>query len=252
MSTMYRVDLESFSGPLDLLLYLVRRNEVDVVELPLVTITGQFLDFLHVLKFLDLDLVGDFVVVASTLVELKSRQVLPQSSDTSEDDAKSELITRLMEYKRYKDAATALEERAVAWQLRFPRLSDDRPQIGRDHAADPIREVELWDLVSALSRVLQKKMVEESSSIRYDETPVAVHLDRIARAVRERKRVAFSEFFDETNERSKIIGIFLAILELLRHHGFRAEQPEAYGDIYVLPPLGSDTAEPPTEEVDHQ
>lgn len=258
MSTMYRVDLESFSGPLDLLLYLVRRSEVDVVELPLVTITGQFLDFLHVLKFLDLDLVGDFVVVASTLVELKSRQVLPQSSDTSEedllveDDAKSELITRLMEYKRYKDAATALEERAVAWQQRFPRLSDDRPQIGRDHAADPIREVELWDLVSALSRVLQKKMVEESSSIRYDETPVAVHLDRIARAVRERKRVAFSEFFDETNERSKIIGIFLAILELLRHHGFRAEQPEAYGDIFVLPPLDSDSAGAPTEEFDHQ
>lgn len=242
MTTTYRVELENFSGPLDLLLYLVRRTEVSVVELPIATITSQFLSFLEVLKFLDLDVVGDFVVLASTLVELKSRQVLPheiepeQNEPDAETDARSELISRLLEYKRYKDAATALEERAVEWQRRYPRLADDRPEVSRDHAADPIREVELWDLVSALSRVLQKKHVEETSAIRYDETPIAVYADRIAQRVRELGRVPFSEFFEHANERSRIIGIFLSILELVRHHRFRAEQPDAYGEIFILPP----------------
>ncbi len=249
MTTAYRVELETFSGPLDLLLYLVRRTEVDVVDLPVATITAQFLSFLDVLQFLDLDVVGDFIVVASTLIEIKSRRVLPHADEEvvdepiAEDHARSELITRLLEYKRYKAAAGALEERAAEWQQRFPRLSDDRPHVGRDHAADPIREVELWDLVSALSRVLQKKIVEETSAIRYDETPIAVYSERIANKVREAGRVPFSEFFEHTNERSKIIGIFLAILELLRHHGFRAEQVDAYGEIYVLPP----PAEPRSE-----
>lgn len=243
MSALYRVELDRYSGPLDLLLYLVRRNELPIVELPLARITSQYLKFLDVLKFLDLDGVGDFVVLASTLIEIKSRQVLPQAEAEPEaevvgdDDPKSELITRLLQYKRYKDAAAALEDRATEWQQRFPRLSDERPQLGRDHAADPIREVELWDLVSALSRVLQKKVVEESSAIRYDETPIATYADRISTRVRAEGKVAFSDLFEGTNERSRIVGIFLAILELLRHHGFHAEQPDAYGEIFVLPPV---------------
>jgi len=239
----YCVKLDEYSGPLDLLLYLVRRNEVDVVRLPIARITTQFLDFLEVLQFLDFDIIGDFVVLASSLVEIKSRFVLPQpeeetADDTlNDDDPRSELILRLLDYKRYKDAALALDERAAEWQQRFPRLSDDRPVIGRDHSADPIREVELWDLVSALSRVLQKRAVEETSAIRYDETPQAVFMEHIAAVVRESGRVAFSTFFEGANQRSRIIGIFLAILELLRHYGFRAEQPVAYGEIYVMPPV---------------
>ena len=174
----YRVQLDLFTGPLDLLLYLVRRNEVDIIQLPISKITGQFLLFLEVLEFLDLDLAGDFIVMASTLVELKSRQVLPRAEepDIEEvpviDESCGELILQLIEYKRYKDAALALERQATQWQERYPRLSDERPTSGKDHAADLIKEVELWDLVSALSRVLQKKIVEETSSICYDETPV--------------------------------------------------------------------------------
>jgi segregation and condensation protein A len=239
----YRVHLDLFSGPLDLLLYLVRRNEVDIVQLPISKITHQFLQFLEVLEFLDLDLVGDFVVMASTLVEIKSRQVLPRTveEDSPEevpvsDDPSNELIQQLMEYKRYKDAAIAMEQRAAEWQERYPRLSDDRPSEGKDHSEDPIKEVELWDLVSALSRVIHKKVVEESSSIRYDDTPISVYIDRIGARVREVGRVPFSEFFEGTNLRSKIIGIFLAVLELLRHHGFRADQIADYNEIYVLPP----------------
>lgn len=240
--TEYRVQIDLFSGPLDLLLYLVRRNEVDCAQLPISRITHQFLQFLEVLEFLDLELVGDFIVMASTLVEIKSRQVLPRAEEEIPEelpigeDPSSELIQQLMEYKRYKDAALAMEQRAAEWQERYPRLSDDRPLDGKDHSEDPIKEVELWDLVSALSRVLQKKVVEETSSIRYDDTPISTYIDRIAAQVRERGRVPFSEFFEGTNLRSKIIGIFLAVLELLRHHGFRADQVAEFGEIFVLPP----------------
>ncbi len=256
----YRVQLEVFSGPLDLLLYLVRRNEIDATQLPIARITDQFLEFLKILEFLDLDTIGDFVVLASTLMEIKSREVLPQTAEDTadqspeEDETQSELITRLLEYKKYKDAANALEQRAAEWQERYPRLHDDRPVLGRDHAADPIREVELWDLVSALSRVLQKKVVDESRSIRYDETPISTYVEQIGKKVRSELRVAFSSLFEGTNQRSKIIGIFLAILELLRHHSFRAEQPEDYGEIYILPPVEATDSEthpatpPPDEE----
>jgi segregation and condensation protein A len=248
----YRVQLDLFSGPLDLLLYLVRRNEVDVAHLPISRITHQFLQFLEVIEFLDLDMVGDFIVMASTLVEIKSRQVLPRAEEEETpdeipigEDPSSELIRQLMEYKRYKDAALAMEQKAAEWQERYPRLSDDRPSAGKDHSEDPIKEVELWDLVSALSRVLQKKVVEETSSIRYDDTPISTYIDRIGARVREAGRIPFSEFFEGTNLRSKIIGIFLAVLELLRHHGFRGEQDADFGEIYVLPPASSPVPESP-------
>ena len=181
--------------------------------------------------------------MASSLIEIKSRQVLPRAEEEipeemplSEDPC-GELIQQLLEYKRYKDAALALEQQAAEWQERYPRLSDERPTVGKDPSTDSIKEVELWDLVSALSRVIQKKVVEETSSIRYDETPIAVYIERIGIRVRETGRVAFSEFFERSNDRSKIVGIFLAILELLRHHNFRAEQPSDHGEIYVLPPV---------------
>ena len=246
----YRVHLDSFSGPMDLLLYLVRRNEVDILQLPISRITGQFLEFLDVLQFLDLDMIGDFVVLASSLIEIKSRQVLPRAEEEEvvdemplADDPCGELIQQLLEYKRYKDAATALEQRAAEWQERYPRLSDERPTVGKNPSADSIKEVELWDLVSALSRVIQKKVVEETSSIRYDETPITVYVEQIGARVREMGRVPFSEFFAGSNLRSKIIGIFLAVLELLRHHGFRADQPGDFGEIYVMPPMPVESAD---------
>ena len=242
---MYRVELDLFTGPLDLLLYLVRRNEVDVRELPIAALTKQFQEFLEVLEFLDLDLVGDFVAMASTLVEVKSRLVLPQPEDEEQpvetdgaDDPRSGLVERLLEYKRFKEAATALEERAAEWQERYPRLSDDRPGAGRDPASDRIKDVELWDLVSALGRVLQRKEVDEQASIRYDDTPIQVYVDEICALVRREGEVRFTSLFDEETLRSKIVGMFLAVLELLRHHGFRAEQPVPFGEIIIRPPLG--------------
>jgi segregation and condensation protein A len=245
--TSYRVQLELFAGPLDLLLYLVRRNEVDVLDLPIARITEQFREFLEVLEIIDLDSVGDFVVMASTLAEIKSRLVLPQPEEQAEepierplegDDPRSELIHRLLEYKRFKDAAQALEERAAEWQERYPRLSDERPATGKDPAADRIKEVVLWDLVSALGRVLRRKEVEEEQRIRYDETPIHVYVEQIGARVRAEGEVRFTSLFDAETIRSKIVGMFLAVLELLRHHGFRAVQEAEYGEIVIYPPLG--------------
>ncbi len=151
---LYRVELDIFQGPLDLLLYLVERQELDVFDFPIAKITASFIEFLEVLELIDLDLVGDFVVMASALVEIKSRQMLPQAEEEDQTveiagDPRGELIQQLLQYKKYKDASKLLEEQAALWQERYPRLSDDRPRQGKDPSADFIKDVELWDLVSA-------------------------------------------------------------------------------------------------------
>lgn len=251
MSTpLYRVELDNYCGPLDLLLYLVRRNEVDIVDLPIAHITRQFQEFLDVLEMLDLDLIGDFVVMASTLTEIKSRYVLPQPKEEAEaaevvteaatDDPRSDLIQQLLEYRRFKEAANALQHQAAQWQERYPRLTNERPSSGKDHSADRIKEVELWDLVSALGRILKRKDVESKSTIRYDETPIHVYVKQIGELVREKEVVQFTSLFDGESLRSKIIGMFLAVLELVRHHHFRAEQHELGGEITIRPPLDSE------------
>ncbi|WP_437184994.1 segregation and condensation protein A [Planctomicrobium sp. SH668] len=240
----YRVELDLFTGPLDLLLYLVRRNELDIVNLEIARITQQFHEFLDVLQQIDLDFVGDFVVMASTLVEIKSRNVLPTIVEEEPDslgapqagDPRSDLIRQLLEYKQFKEAATSLEEQALQWQERYPRLADERPTAGKNPAADRIKEVELWDLVSALGRVLKKNEAESNSTIRYDETPIQTYVEQIGALVRARGGMPFTSLFDEETMRSKIVGMFLAILELIRHHQFRCEQPDPFGEILLLPP----------------
>jgi segregation and condensation protein A len=245
----YRVSLDIFGGPLDLLLYLVRRNEVDILDLPLARIAAQFLEFLEVLQFLDVELASDFVSTASTLAEIKSRSVLPRQEEETpaeaplEDEPHSDLVHKLLEFKRLREASQALEAQAALWQERYPRLSDERPRQGRDLADDFIKEVELWDLVSALARVLRRRVVEHEASVRYDDTPISVYIERVAERVRREGRVPFTAFFDEATKRGVIVGLFLAILELLRHHAFRAEQPVDYGEIWILPPASEATAQ---------
>lgn len=236
----YRVDLGRFGGPMDLLLYLVRRQELDICTISIARITRDFQQFLEVLELLDLDLIGDFIVVASTLLEIKSREVLPQPEEAVADEevneTSSDLIGQLLQYKRYKNAAKSLDERASEWLERYPRLHDDRPDMKRDHGTDRIREVELWDLVSALARIVRMPEVEKATSIRMDETPIAVFQDRIRKRLSTEKRVAFSEFFEGEKLQSRIVGIFQATLELIRHEQYRAEQPQMYGEIWILPP----------------
>jgi len=233
----FRVDLDIFRGPLDLLLYLVRKHEVELVALPIARITDQFLAYIEVLEQLDVGAVGDFLDMASTLIEIKSRMVLPRGDEVEQEleDPRRDLVRRLLEYKKYRDTASMLEERSRCWQERFARRSDDLPRRKIDPADEPIREVELWDLVSAFGRIMREHEVTQGSSIVYDETPIHVYMERIhARATRE-GRVALSEFFQSGAHKSSYVGIFLAILELVRHHGIWAEQNELFGEIWILP-----------------
>jgi segregation and condensation protein A len=240
----FLVDLDIFRGPLDLLLYLVRKHEVEITEIPVAPITDQFLEYLGVLEQLDVDGVGDFLDVASTLVEIKSRMVLPRSEEIEDplEDPRRELVERLLEYKRFKDAATILEERSRDWQRRYPRLANDLVERDRDPALEPIKEVELWDLVSAFGRILRERDAERPSSIVYDDTPVHVYMAQIHAQLVERGQLAFSELFKPHRHKSTVVGIFLAVLELVRHQHARVEQNDLHGEIWILP--GAEPAGP--------
>src|SRR3954471_23673265 len=155
----FRVDLDVFRGPLDLLLYLVRKNELDVSDVRVSKITEQFLEYIAVLEQIDVDAVGDFLEMASLLIEIKSNMVLPGDEVVADEleDPRQELVRRLLEYKKFRDAASMLEERSREGRARFPPLGNDfsRRIVSLDQ--QPIQEVERWDLVSAFGRVLKAK-----------------------------------------------------------------------------------------------
>ncbi len=234
----FLVELEIFAGPLDLLLYLVRKHEVEIAEIPVAPITDQFLEYLTLLEQLDVDAVGDFLEMASTLVEIKSRMLLPHGDEIEEplEDPRRELVERLLEYKKFKDAATALEERGRDWQQRF-RLMDDLAVPGTKPDEQPIHEVQVWDLLSALGKVLREREKSQPSSIVYDDTPIHVYLARIQALLTERGALAFTQLILAEQRKSAIVGMFFAVLELVRHHGVRIEQNETCGEIWILPPL---------------
>ncbi len=231
----FRVNLNIFHGPLDLLLYLVRKHELDVTDIRIASVTEQFLEHIALLEQIDVGAVGEFIDMASTLIELKSRIVLPGEEEVENEleDPRQELVRRLLEYKKYRDAASMLEERSRHWRERCPRLASDLPARPRSPDEQPIREVELWDLVSAFGRVLKQKHVAGPESVRYDETPIHVYMRQIDERLRRNGRVAFTAFFDSAVHKSMMVGLFLAVLELVRHQHARADQPELFGEIWL-------------------
>ncbi|GIW90257.1 MAG: segregation/condensation protein A [Pirellulaceae bacterium] len=241
----FEVQLELFRGPVDLLLYLVRRDELSVTELPLAKITEQYCEYLEILEELNVDEVGEFIEVAAFLLELKARNVLPQPKSESEElwqQPHQQIVQRLLEYKRIRDAASVLEERSRQWQTRYPRLVQDESPRWVDPATQPIEQVELWDLVSAFGRILRDNRAVQPSSIVYDETPIQVYMERILERVRRRPKVAFSDLFAPGMHKSAMIGVFLAVLELVRHHKVKTEQRDTDGEIwlYLEHPSGRD------------
>lgn len=233
----FRVDLNIFRGPMDLLLFLVRKHEVEITEIPIAPITEQFLQYLQVLKELDVDGVGDFIEMASTLIELKSRTVLPHGDEAQEplEDPRKDLVRQLLEYKRYKDAASMLEERGREWRQRYPRLAGDQASDSRNPADAPIHEAELWDLVSAFGRILREQAASSPSNILYDDTPIQVYMERIHADLQRKGRLTMSELFQPYTNKSTLVGLFLATLELVRHHGVILEQKELFEEIWILP-----------------
>lgn len=233
----FRVDLNSYRGPLDLLLYLVRRREVEVMEIPIASIAQQYITHLEALDALDANTVGEFLEIVSTLAEIKSRLVLPRVVEEEEpiEDPHNQLVEQLLEYKKYKDAASMLEERSRQWQMRYARVADDLPPRRVDPGDQPIHEVELWDLVNAFGRIMRESEATQPSSFVYDETPIQAYMQRIHERLQGRDRVSFSELFELGTHKSALIGIFLAVLELVRHHRVRTEQGDGHGEIWILP-----------------
>lgn len=233
----FRVELEIFRGPLDLLLYLVRKHEVEIVDIPIAPITDQFLEHLTILKELDVNAVGDFLDMASTLIEIKSRSILPRGGEVEDElsDPRQELVRRLLEYKKFKDAASMLDERSRDWQQRFGRLASDQPERKRDLSQEELREVEMWDLVSAFGRIMREANNARPSNIVYDDTPIHVYMTQISDRLVSEGRLKFRDLFRPGMHKSALIGMFLAVLELVRHHQVRADQSQLFGEIWVLP-----------------
>jgi len=233
----FRVDLDSFRGPLDLLLYLVRKHELDITDIPITLITEQYLKYLSVLEQLDVSAVGEFLAVASSLIEIKSLEVLPHGDEIQDaiDDPREELVRRLLEYKRFRDAASILDEQSRSWQQRFARLGSDLPPRARDLAEEPIHEVELWDLVNAFGLIIRDTEASKPSSIVYDDTPIHVYMSRIHALVLDRGHMPLADLFEPSMHKSTLIGIFLAVLELVSHERLRVEQNELFGEIWLLP-----------------
>jgi segregation and condensation protein A len=244
----FSVNLDIFRGPLDLLLYLVRKHELDVTDIPLARVIDQYLEYIAVLEQIDVDAVGDFLDMASSLIEIKSRMVLPGDEEIDQDleDPRRELVRRLLEFKQYRDAASMLDERSREWRERFPRVACDVPARPVEPHVQPIHEVELWDLVSAFGRVLKEKLaVHGLQHIRYDDTPIHVFMQRIDERLRRDGRVAFAAFFDGAVHKSTLIGMFLAVLQLMRFQHARAVQPKAFDEIWLEPgsePLPAEVA----------
>ncbi len=233
----FRVELPAYRGPLDLLLYLVRRHEVDLAEMPLAKIVDQYMGYIEILQELDLGDVGDFISLASTLVEMKSQAVLPQVVDEEDEeeivDPQSELVQRLLQYKEIRDAASILEEMGSRWQERYQRMSDDLPTRRVDPGDQPIVDLEIWDLVSAFGRIMREAGGPPETEVIYDDTPIHVYMQKIHQRLRESEMVQLVDLVNGSVHKSSLIGWFLATLELTRHHGAAVEQNSS-GDIVII------------------
>ena len=228
---------------MDLLLYLVRRHEVEVTNIALSDIAEKYLQYIDVLKEISINSVGDFLEVASILIELKARAVLPRneledSKEAEEIDPRKDLVQRLLMFKQFKDASCLLEEQGMLWQSRYPRMADDLPTQKVEMADQPIHEVELWDLVSAFGRVLRDNRPLPQANITYDETPIHVYMQRIHSRIVRQKSVSFSDLFEPGMHKSAMVGIFLAVLELTRHHNVLANQHDLHSEIMIVANAG--------------
>ncbi len=240
---MYQINISEYHGPLDLLLYLVRKNEVDIRDIPIARIAAEFLDYLGVIESIDIEWAGDFLVLAATLMEIKSRLLLPQKEGPAaapEDDPRREIVRQLIEYRRTKEAAGELDRLAEERQFHVPRTA---PEDTEGATSPRLRPVEMWDLVSAFARLLRETQTHQVLEVGQDDTPQTAYREMIRVELGVRGRVSLAELIAPPRTRVRLIGYFLALLELLKQGEIALEQPEEFGMIW-LTPLGPRLAEP--------
>ena len=233
----YRIRLEAFEGPLDLLLYLIRRDEVDIFDISIERVTHQYLEYLDAMQVLDLDVAGDFLVMAANLLYIKSRSLLPQDQlpeeDASQDDdPRWELIRSLIEYKKFKEAADLLGNRAQLEARIFPRREPDNPAPRPETAPE---RVNVLDLIAAFERALRRAAAQGGVGTIPDENfTVGQKLEAILAVTLRTPRISFDDLFPAGASRTEIVVTFLALLELIRLRYLAAEQEEPFGEITLI------------------
>ena len=230
----YKVKLEVFEGPLDLLLYLIKRDEIDIYDIPIEHITKQYLSYLEAFKVLDLDVAGEFVVMAANLIYIKSRSLLPVAQQppeegAEEEDPRWELVRQLLEYKKFKDAAAHLGEREAVQSSIFRRLPE-APELQQPDR--PIAEVSIFDLINAFQKVLKRvSQTEDLREIFEENYSVSDKIDFVLKMTSSRVPLKFTELFASVASRTEIVVTFLALLELIRLKQIRVTQEEPFAEI---------------------
>jgi len=275
MSTDYRVRLDSFEGPLDLLLHLIRRTEVDITDIPIATIADQYMGYLSAIDRIDIDLAGEFLVMAATLMEIKSRMLTPRPaageegsqsvmSDAPGADPRAELVQQLLAYKRFRDAASELETRKLDWDRRFPAggagVDDEelKAAIAAQREDLDLEDLSLVDLVEAFSKIVATVNFDRlgEHTVTYDDTPIELHaedlLDRLARDAESGGGAMPLSAVFAGRRRGEMIGLFLATLELVRRRAISLKQDAPVGEIVLRLRPAEDAAahhEAPTVQV---
>lgn len=239
----YRVNLDIYNGPMDLLLYLIRRDEIDINDLPIANITSQYLQYIEVLKQIDINTAGDFLVLAATLMEVKSAMLLPREEIDGTDaddlsDPRLELVRQLLEYKKFKDAAGELaqsaSQQAQRWHRPLVDLQKLRQEI-KDEQEIEVESLHIWDLLDSFSRLMQATLAgKRMHQVIHDDTPIDIYEVYILERAQREKPLKFEAIFQDSNDREEMIGLFLALLELIREKLVKVEQEKTFGDIYIF------------------
>jgi segregation and condensation protein A len=233
----YKVKFEVFEGPLDLLLYLIKKEEVDIYEVNLTKLATQFIEHIETMRLLDLEIAGEFLVMAATLMYIKSRELLPVDQqaqvegEEEGEDPRWELIRQLVEYKKFKDAAAQLQALELRQENIFPR-TPPKPEF----EAEPVHgaEASIFDLVNAVSAILQRITKSgDQRDIFEDKFSVSQKIEHLMQTISQRPRLRFSELFEGVTSRSEVVCTFLALLELIRLKQVVATQPEVFGEIEI-------------------
>jgi len=234
----YKVKFEVFEGPLDLLLYLIKKEEVDIYEVNLTRLAEQFIEYIETMRLLDLEIAGEFLVMAATLMYIKSRELLPVEQraevegEEDGDDPRWELIRQLVEYKKFKDAACQLQALEARQSDVFARVPG---KLEFEREAAPSRpDVSIFDLVNAVNGVLKRfNKREDLRDIFEDKWTVSEKIECLVRMIGERSTLKFSELFEGVTSRTEVVVTFLALLELIRLKQLTAVQREAFAEIEI-------------------
>jgi segregation and condensation protein A len=238
METDYKVKLEVFEGPLDLLLYLIKKDEVDIYGISIERITSQYLEYINTFRMLDLEIAGEFVVMAANLIYIKSRNLLPvhqqpPDEEAEEEDPRWDLIRQLIEYKKFKDAAFQLHRRELEQEGLIARVPE-KPDF-RDAETLLASEVGIFDLITAFQKVLKKldNKPEDLREIFEENITVSDKIDHIIRTVQPDRPMAFSALFANVASRTEIAVTFLALLEFIRLKQLRIIQESSFSEIEI-------------------